>query len=327
MHMVIDTDTAGDDVVSLMVALQSDGVSVAGITINAGNVAFDQQVENALKTLEVIGMAGKVPVYPGARQPLLREWVGADYVHGKDGMGEAWFSPVAQRPEPTHAVTFLLEASQRWPGELVIVAQAPLTNLALAVRQDPGFASRVRKLWVMGGTNNCTGNIAPLSEYNFFVDPEAAAIVFAAGFNLFLVGWEIALRASILGAAELDRIRALDTPFSRFFMQTQRKVLEFNQRQAGIRGTTHPDSLTMAMAIDETLWQHGAAYYVGIETRGELTRGTSVVDQLGVWKRKPNAQVCLQADGDRFKAMLATMLETGHTGLSARGSGERTVES
>ncbi|MHB1629398.1 MAG: nucleoside hydrolase, partial [Bacilli bacterium] len=121
------------------------------------------------------------------------------------------------------------------------------------------------------------------------------------------------LRDSILTLSDLDRIRNMNTPLSLFFLQTQRKVLEFNQRQAGINGTTHPDSLTMA--IEEAIWQQGKDYYVGIETQGQLTRGTSVVDQLGVWKKKPNAHVCLQADGGRFKEMLWTMLESGHTGL------------
>ncbi|MHB1628732.1 MAG: nucleoside hydrolase, partial [Bacilli bacterium] len=207
MRLVIDTDTAGDDVVSLMVALLTEGVSIEGITINVGNVAFDHQVENALKTLEITGYAQKVPVYPGMRQPLMREWVSADYVHGKDGMGDAGFAPVVQRAESTHAVAFLIEASHRWKDELVIVAQAPLTNLAMAVRQDPTFSSRIRQLWIMGGANNTTGNVEPLSEYNFYVDPEAAAIVFGAGFNLFMVGWEIALRDSILTLSDLDRIR------------------------------------------------------------------------------------------------------------------------
>lgn len=312
MHLVVDTDTAGDDVVSLLLALTTPWVTLHGITINVGNVAFDYQVENALKTVEVAGCAGQVPVFPGARYPLLREWESADYVHGKDGMGEAYFPPVTQRPESKHAVQYLLEASHAWAGDLVIVAQAPLTNLALAVREDPTFPSRVDKLWVMGGSSNGMGNVGPLSEYNFYVDPEAAAIVFGAGFNLYMVGWDIALEASVLDPSDLARIKAMDTELSRFFVQTQKSVVAFNQTQ-GIRGTTHPDSLTMAMALDSQIWQEGKDCYVGIETRGELTRGTSVVDHLNVLKRAPNAHVCLRADAERFKQHLFTMLKTGVT--------------
>jgi purine nucleosidase len=309
LHVVVDTDTAGDDVVSLLLALHTPWVDLCGITINVGNVGFDYQVENALKTIEVSGRAGKVPVYAGARTPLLRAWTSAEYVHGADGMGDSHFAPVAQRPEPQHAVEFLLEASRRWAGSLVIVAQAPLTNLALAVRQDPGFASRIAKLWVMGGSVNAMGNVDPLSEYNFYVDPEAAAIVFAAGFNLYMVGWDLTLSCAVLNAADLEKIRAMDTSLSRFFLQTQRKVVEFNATQ-GIMGTTHPDTLTMAMALDESLWLEGQDYYVGIETKGELTRGTSVVDRLNVWGKKPNAHVCLKADAARFRQLLMTFLRT-----------------
>lgn len=311
MHLIIDTDTAGDDVVALMMALASPDIELAGITINAGNVSFNQQVENALKTVEVMGRSGDIKVYPGATTPLLRPWVGAEYVHGSDGMGEAHFPAVRQRPERQHAVEFLIESSRRWTGELVIVAQAPLTNLALAVRQDPGLASRVAALWVMGGTNNAPGNIGPLSEYNFYVDPEAAAIVFGAGFHLFMVGWDIALQASVLTRNDLLTIESMNTVYSQFFLQTQKSVIEFNQRVAHIEGTTHPDSLTVAMALHKDVWMAGAPYYVGIETQGLLTRGVSVVDQLGVWKKPPNAQVCLRANGALFKTMLFDLLRSG----------------
>ncbi len=315
MHLIVDTDTAGDDAMALLIALRTAWVALHGITINVGNVRFDQEVENALKTVEIAERADEVPVYPGASLPLLRQWVSAEYVHGSDGMGEAHFARTRQRPETTHAVQFLLEASHRWNGSLVIVAQAPLTNLALAVRQDPTFPSRIAKLWVMGGSSNSVGHIEPLSEYNFYVDPEAAAMVFSAGFNLYMVGWDIALDASILGPADLDRIRLMNTPWSRFFLQTQKKTLEFNQRAGGIDGTSHPDSLTVAMALDNAMWVEGQDYYVAIETQGQFTRGTSVVDRLNVWKKAPNAHVCLKADAHRFKHMLLTLLETGNTGI------------
>ncbi len=315
MHLVIDTDTAGDDVVSLLLAMHTPWVNLHGITINCGNVNFDQQIENALKTVEVSGKAHRVPVYVGARYPLLREWEGAEYVHGQDGMGEAHFPRVEQRPEPQGAVEFLLDASHRYENELVIIGQAPLTNLALAVREDPTFPSRVKELWVMGGSANAQGNVDPLSEYNFYVDPEAAAIVFSAGFNLYMVGWDVTLQDSLLSMQDLDRIRAMDTPLSRFFLQTQAKVLEFNLKE-GIQGTSHPDSITMAMALDRAIWQRGADYFVAIETKGEFTRGTSVVDQLNCWKKEPNTHVCLAADGPRFRNVLFNMLEHGDTRLS-----------
>lgn len=314
MRLIVDTDTAGDDVVSLLMAMHTPGVELLGITINVGNVGFDYQVENALKTVEVAGKAGQVPVFKGAREPLLRPWVSADYVHGQDGMGNAGFAPVSQRPDDKHAVQFLLEASRRYTGDVVIVAQAPLTNLALAVRQDPDFSTRVKELWVMGGSVTGLGNVDPLSEYNFYVDPEAADIVFKAGFNLFMVGWDITLAHGVLSTDDLARIKAMDTLLSRFFLAIHQTAIAFNQTQS-IEGTTHPDSLTMALALDRRLWLSVTAYYVGIETQGALTRGTSVVDRLGVWHKRPNAQVCLTADGPAFRDMLLRLLQTGNTGI------------
>ena len=318
MRVVIDTDTAGDDVVALMMALLTPDVDVLGITINCGNVDFDQQVANALKTLEVTGHAGMVPVYRGARRPLIRPWVGAEYVHGQDGMGDSFLPPAVGRPEAGHTVDFLLQASRQYAGELTIIAQAPLTNLALAASLDPAFSDRVRTLVIMGGSNNAVGNVRPLSEYNFFVDPEAARIVFQAGFNIRLVTWDVCLHDGVLGRADLESIARLDTPWSRFFLTTQRKVWEFNRERAGIDGTTHPDALTVALAIDETLWQEGFFAWVDIETASEMTRGASLVDTVGAFRNRPNAAICTRADGVRFKEALISMLATGHTGLQIR---------
>ena len=137
--------------------------------------ASSRSVENALYTVEMAGRSGEVPVYAGCPQPLAGDWVGAEYVHGQDGMGDSFFPRAAQRPEPEHAVDELLRRIDQSPGELTILAQAPLTNLATAVTRDPSIAGKVAHLYVMGGG---VGNITPAAEYNFYVDPEAAKIVF-----------------------------------------------------------------------------------------------------------------------------------------------------
>ncbi|ADU50368.1 Inosine/uridine-preferring nucleoside hydrolase [Thermaerobacter marianensis DSM 12885] len=312
VRLIIDTDTAGDDVNSLLIALLHPEIQLEAVTISVGNVGFEQQIENALYTIEMAGRSGQVPVYPGCATPLLSEWVAADYVHGRDGMGDSFFPKARQRPEPKHAVDALIERIHAAPGELTILAQAPLTNIAAAVIRDPSIAAKVKTLYIMGGTYFAPGNITPAAEYNFYVDPEAARIVFRAGFDIRLVDWGLCVRDTVLDDADLDDIRRLDTELARFYLQVNRVVRRFNET-VGIRGVTHPDSIVAAMIADPAIARGWQPCQVDIETRGELTRGASVItpaEYAGVEKRveKPNAQVCLGADKARFKALLMDIL-------------------
>lgn len=311
LRLIIDTDTAGDDCVSLLIALRSPDVTVEAVTINCGNVAFDQQVENALYTLEVAGMGGRVPVYPGCRHPILHPHHTVEYVHGRDGMGDSFFPKARQRPETEHAVHALLRLINANPGELTIIAQAPLTNLALAARLDPSIVAKVKHLWVMGGTNNALGNDVPWAEYNIWCDPEAAKIVFNAGFPLTMVGWEICCRHAIMDDAATAQVEALGTPLSRFFLDINRVVRRFVTEQQGMAGTSHPDAIVAAMAIDPTIMTRSADYFVDVETCGTYSRGYTVVDELNRLGKAPTARVCLEADGDRFRQKLLEVLASG----------------
>lgn len=308
IRLIVDTDTAGDDCTSLLIALRSPQVQLEAITINCGNVQFDQQVKNALYTVEVAGRGGAVPVYPGCRQPLLFPHETVEYIHGDDGMGNSFFPAARQEPEQEHAVDYLVRTINANPGELTILAQAPLTNLAMAVRRDPSIAGKVKHLWIMGGTNNALGNVTPATEYNIWVDPEAAKIVFQAGFPITMVGWEICTRHGVFDDAQVAAIEALDTPLSRFYMQITRVVRRFSQEQGGLAGTSHPDSMVAAMLVDEGIMTKSGSYFVDVETQGTYTRGATIVDLLGTLKRGPNARVCLEADGERFRALLMSVL-------------------
>lgn len=287
--------------------MRTADVELAGITICAGNVNFDQEVENALYTAEMAGRSD-VPVFAGCPRPLLRPWVDAAYVHGDDGMGEANFPRAAKRPEPEHGVDALIRMIHASPGELTIVAQAPLTNLAVAVTKDPSIVPEVKDVFIMGGTNNGIGNVTPAAEYNFYVDPEAAKAVLAAGFRVTLVDWNLCLRASVFDDQFLGEIGDLGTPLARYFTQVNRKALEFCH-EVGIDGSTHPDTLTCALAIDPTLITRASSYHVGIETQGELTRGYTSVDLLGADHLPANARVVEEVDIQRFRSMFLRVLQ------------------
>jgi len=304
-RLIVDTDTAGDDVFSLLLALLDPRAHLEAITICCGNVRFDQEVENALYTVEQAGRSGEVPVYAGCRKPLLAEWVGAEYVHGLDGMGDSGFPRAKQRPEPEHAVDEIVRRVNESPGELTILAQAPLTNLATAVTRDPSIAGKVAHLYVMGGG---VGNITPAAEYNFYVDPEAAKIVLAAGFPLTLFTWTLTRSHGVFGDDRLARIEALNAPLSRFFGQVNRKAREFDAKVVGLGGSTHPDSMTCAAILDPSLILASEDAVVDVERSGDLTRGWNLIDTLGRTGREPNARVVTDFDTERFFELMLSVL-------------------
>jgi inosine-uridine nucleoside N-ribohydrolase len=304
-RLIVDTDTAGDDVFSLLIALRHPEAQLEAVTVCCGNVRFEQEVENALYTVEMAGRAGEVPVYPGCARPLIAEWVGAEYVHGQDGMGDSDFPRAAQRPAPEHGVDELVRRINETPGELTILAQAPLTNLAAAVTRDPSIAEKVAHLYVMGGG---VGNITPAAEYNFFVDPEAAKIVVNAGFPLTLFTWSLTRTHGVFDDGKLARIAALDTALAEFFGQVNRKAREFDDKVNHLGGSTHPDSMAAAAIVEPSLVLAMEDAVVDVETSGELTRGWSLIDTLGRTGREPNARVVTHYDSDGFFELMLSIL-------------------
>jgi purine nucleosidase len=310
-RLLIDTDTAGDDTFSLLLALRHPQATLEAVTICNGNVAFDQQVENALYTIEVAGRGGEVPVYLGCAQPIMGRWQAAT-MHGTDGMSEAGVPRAKQRPESKHAIDAIIDLIMANPGEIEIIAQAPLTNLALAYLKEPRIARNVKHLWIMGGTDNAVGNVTPMAEFNFFVDPEAAAVVFRAGFPITLSTWTLTLESGSISAAEVERIARLDTPLSRFFMTVSRVPRERALERYGTAISTHPDSLTCACAIDPSLILASDDVTVDIEVGGDIARGTSSVYPPRMVERWPdrdaNARIIRRADTAGFAEMLTSVL-------------------
>jgi purine nucleosidase len=305
--LLIDTDTAADDCFALLVGLLDPRADLLAITMVAGNVGFDQQVDNAFLTVGLAGRLGQVPVHLGARDPLVRPWLSAEDVHG-DGVGGLKRPDDGHEASAEHAVDAMIRLAREHRGELRIVAIGPLTNLALAVQKDPEFASNVGSLYVMGGSINARGNITPAAEYNIYVDPEAADIVFSAGFSdVVVISWDpLTITDAVFDQARIDRIAALDTPLSRFFVRANQATFDFDTA-VGLAGSSHCDSLSVLLALDRSLSTAERRYRLEVETQGTLTRGATVFD----WASENNNVTAIETvDGERFFDYMLGMLAT-----------------
>src|ERR1700685_4112735 len=211
--ILIDTDTASDDAVALIMALRSPEVSVLAITVVAGNVPVDQATQNALYTVELCGST--VGVFSGAAAPLIRPLEDAVWFHGRDGLGDHGYESAARTAAAGFAVDALVRTVEANPG-IEIITLGPLTNLALALRQQPKLAAKVSRCVVMGGAPCCEGNVPPAAEYNFWADPEAARIVLRSQLPVELVGWQLSRGAAVVQGHEIEEILALGTSFAEF---------------------------------------------------------------------------------------------------------------
>lgn len=316
---LIDTDTASDDAVALIMALRSSQIHVAAITVVAGNVPVTQAVSNALFTAELCG--SDVPVYSGAAGPLLRKLNLADWFHGNDGLGDHGYAPRKKRAEAAHAVDIIIETARGNPG-LEIVTLGPLTNIATALLREPSLAANVRRCVIMGGAPCCIGNVTPAAEFNIWVDPEAARIVFRSGMPIEMVGWHLCRGEAVLDQGDIDRVLALANPLAEFAIRCNSVAADSLFRQTGEVGICLPDPVCMGIALDPDLCASSTSHYVEIETQSELTRGMTVVDQLNVaddprnrdtWAetiaRQPNrVHVCWTLDVPRWKQLLFSSL-------------------
>jgi len=305
-RFLIDTDTASDDAVALVMALNHPDVEVEAITVVAGNVPLEQGVQNALYTVERCGK--EVPVYPGVGKPLLRPLETAQFVHGEDGMGDIGLPLHGRTPAVGHAVDVIIDTIRRFAGEITLVTLGPLTNVALALLRAPEIASQVKECVVMGGIGLGHGNVVPAAEYNIWVDPEAAKIVFESGLPIMMIGWDISQKYATFDDAEAEKLRHI-SPLGEFCVGIQRRLREFGMKALGLPGFDLPDPIAIAVAIDPAVATVVKPLYVEIETKSELTRGATVVDHLGITGQTPNANVVLEAARERFLRLLYAAVE------------------
>ncbi|MEM9463829.1 MAG: nucleoside hydrolase [Actinomycetota bacterium] len=300
-RFLIDTDTASDDAVAIVMALRHPEVTVEALTVVAGNVGVDQAVQNALYTVELCGES--TPVYTGRSGPIMRTLQTAQNIHGEDGMGDCGLPLHGRTPAPGRAVDVIVDTILGAPGEITLVCLGPLSNIATALLRAPEIADAVARVVIMGGTGvHGPGNVTAMGEFNFWADPEAAHIVAASGMPLEFVGWDISITCAIVDAERHEAMRAIGTPLSAFAVDVAQVVRRFSLDN-GLEGDDLPDPIAMAHALDPAPAET-ARLHVNVMFGDGGQRGVMEIDRLGFVGGEPNVEIVTHYPSDHFFSML-----------------------
>lgn len=302
-RVIIDTDPGQDDAVAILLALASPEIEVLGITAVAGNVPLARTELNARKICELAGRSD-VKVFAGATRPLVRALVTAEAVHGRTGLDGPDLPEPTMLLEAAHAVDWMVETLMAEPsGSVTLATLGPLTNVALALVREPRIAPRVRQIVMMGGGFFEGGNTTPAAEFNIFVDPHAADIVFRSGIPITMMPLDVTHKA-LTTAARVDAFRALGNRSGVATAQMLEFFERFDEVKYGTDGGPLHDPTTIAWLLRPELFA-GRDCNVTVETGSALTMGMTVVDWWGVTDRPKNAKVMREIDAAGFFALLA----------------------
>jgi inosine-uridine nucleoside N-ribohydrolase len=287
-RVIIDTDPGVDDALALLLAMRSPELKIEGITPVAGNVPLSLTLPNALRMVEIAGRTD-IPVAAGAKVPLVRRLVTATYAHGENGLGGAVFPEPKTKPVAEDAADFIRRIVEKYPGEVTLIPIGPLTNIATALSLDLELAAKVKSIVLMGGSLS-GGNITPAAEFNIYVDPEAARIVFQSGIPITMVGLDATRKTSLTE----EHVRTLDesqNPISKAAATIGRNAINHHREQGFLVGPNMHDSLAMAAFLDPSILTF-KDYYVDVETTGELTAGETLgySPTAGDLRRKPEME-------------------------------------
>ena len=319
-RVIIDTDPGTDDAMAIILALNSPEFKVEALTVVPGNVDAQQGLENALK---IVSLAGRcdVAVAGGAQHPLNQKLITAQFWHGKNGLANVELPPSKCKADPRFGPDLIIETIHKYPHEITLIPVGPLTNIALAVSKDPSIAALVENIVIMGGSIT-GGDVNGAAEANIYNDPEAAQIVFNAGWMVTMVGSDVGER-TLITRKYLAELQSSHGPQSDFIA----KIADFylnRSEKSGYSGAAMYDPLAVGIALDPTLGTF-KEMHVDVETKGEFTRGETVANRMGsnennvlhgdhyeiegVTYLKPNARVCLASDADRFLQLFVSRLK------------------
>jgi purine nucleosidase len=305
-RIIIDTDPGVDDAFTFLLALASPEIQLEALTTTQGNVTLEKATRNALSVLE-LGKASHIPVAAGSVLPLVNPLRASADVHGKSGIGNSQLPEPSAKPVPQHAVDYLIERVLAEPGELSIFPIGPLTNIAMAIRKEPKFAKAVKELVIMGGAVTENGNVTPLAEFNIFVDPHAAHIVFHAGIPITLIPLDVTHK-TLLKQEHVDRLMKIDSPITHFIKDAVEVYFQFSYER-GFTGCALHDPLTLATVIAPELLTL-KEYYVDVDYSTGVAMGKTFADIFNVTKKPANMKVAMDVRGDDFIELFVQRMET-----------------
>jgi inosine-uridine nucleoside N-ribohydrolase len=318
--IIFDTDPGSDDAMAMMLALNSPELDVRAITVVPGNVTASMGLENALRMVSLANRCD-IPVAAGAQHPLFQNLITAEFWHGKNGLANVELPPSKCKVDGHFGPDLIIQMVHAAPHEITLVPVGPLTNIALAVLKDPSIVPLVKEVVLMGGSIS-GGNVNAAAEANIYNDPEAAQIVFQAGWPLTMVGLDVGDK-TLLSQKQLDQLASSHGPVNDFIYTVAKYLVDLSAK-FGSPGTPMYDPLAVGVAIDATLVK-APEMHVNVETRGDFTRGETVANRRGEVERNvlhgdhyviegldkvsPNAKVCTEVDADRFLHLFVSRIQ------------------
>jgi inosine-uridine nucleoside N-ribohydrolase len=298
--ILLDCDPGHDDMVAMVVAVTNPDIQLLGVSTVAGNQTGERTFRNAGKVLTLLH-AHETPLARGCDQPMVRQLQIAADIHGSSGLDGAELPEPTVVPEPEHALEFLEETLRASPSPVILVPTGPLTNIGMLLRKSPSIAEKIERVVLMGGAVR-ESNVTPAAEFNIFVDPEAATVVFQAGVPITMVGLDVTKRA-VLTEEEIDAVGDMGGEVSGIVAGLLRFYAGAYRERFGLDGAPLHDAVAVMAAADPEILQT-RHLRVDVETAGIYTRGRTVVDLYGVTGRPPNADVAVDIDLQRFKSAI-----------------------
>jgi pyrimidine-specific ribonucleoside hydrolase len=305
LPIILDCDPGHDDAIAIVLALASPELDVKAITSSAGNQTPEKTLRNVLRMLTLL-QRQDIPVAGGARKPLMRELIIADNVHGESGLDGPALPEPDFAPQSVTAVELMAKTLRESPQPVTIVATGPQTNVALLLNSHPELHDKIARIVMMGGAM-VLGNWQPAAEFNIYVDPEAAEIVFQSGIPVVMAGLDVTHRAQIHGL-DIERFRQLGNPVATIVAELLDFFMEYHKdAKWGFTGAPLHDPCTIAWLLKPQLFT-SVERWVGVETQGKYTQGMTVVDYYFLTGNQPNTTVLLDVDRDGFVDLLAERL-------------------